>query len=297
MERPIERPHPLAGTPGECLAEFMGTMILVLFGDGALATFALFTHIGSGNITTLFAYQWILVALGWGFALMLGIYVAGTISGAHLNPAFTLAMAARGRFPWNKVLPYWGSQVLGAFIAALILFLVYRGAIDHYIVSNTLNGVPLRDTLDSVGRVFYTGRQPFVGLFGAFCTEFVATALLVGLISAIVDRRNQPVRANLNPLIIGFVLAAIGVAFGLNTGFAVNPARDFGPRLWIAIVTGGSSFANDYWWVPIIACLLGGVAGAFIYDFTIGRTLVVRPEVQAEDLMIKGRAVREPAPE
>src|SRR5262249_31687156 len=126
----IERPDPLAGTFGECLAEFMGTMILVLFGLGTMATFALFTRVGLGGTATPFAYQWILVALGWGLAIMLGIYVAGTISGAHINPAVTLAMAARGRLPWNKVLPYWGSQLLGAFIAALIIYLVYRGPID-----------------------------------------------------------------------------------------------------------------------------------------------------------------------
>src|SRR6516162_10098893 len=110
----IEKPSPLAGTFGECLGEFMGTMILVLIGDGSLATFMLFTHLGFGGTATPFAYEWIVVALGWGLALMLGIYVAGTVSGAHVNPAFTLALAARGKFPWNKVIPYWVAQVLGA---------------------------------------------------------------------------------------------------------------------------------------------------------------------------------------
>lgn len=295
MQNPIEKPTPLAGSFGEFLAEFMGTMILVLVGDGALATFALFTHAGTANTATPFAYEWIVVALGWGLALMLGIYVAGTVSGAHINPAVTLALAARGRFPWNKVPLYWVAQVLGAFIAALIIYLVYRGAIDHYIASYTLSGVPLPDTLYSVGRVFYTGPQPFIGLFGAFCTEFVATALLVGSIFAIVDERNQPVQANLNPLIIGLVLTAIGLSLGINTGFAVNPARDFGPRLWMAIVYRGLSFANNYWWVPIIACLLGGLAGAFIYDYTIGRILAARHVGLSGDTITRGRAVREPA--
>ena len=295
MERPIHRPDPLAGTLGECIAEFMGTMILVLFGLGTMATFALFTHIGLGGTSTPFAYQWILVALGWGLAYMLGIYVAGTISGAHINPAVTLAMAARRRFPWSKVLPYWGSQLLGAFIAALIIFLVYRSAIDSYIVRNVLGGVPRPAVLHSVGTVFYTDRQPVVGLFAAFCTEFIATALLVGLIFAIVDIRNLPVKANLNPLIIGLLFAAIAMALGVNTGFAVNPARDLGPRLWMAMVYSGASFANNYWWIPIIACLLGGLAGAYIYDFTIGRTLAVRPETQIDETIVKGLAFREPA--
>ncbi len=295
MQSSIERQDPLAGTLGECLAECMCTIILVLVGDGVIATFALFTNIGLGNTATSFAYEWIVVALGWGLALMLGMYVAGTVSGAHINPALTLGLAARGRFPWNKVLPYWAAQVVGAFIAAVIVYLVYHGAIDHYIISNTVSGVPLRNTLDSIGRVFYTGPQPFVGLFGAFCSEFIGTALLVGLIFAIVDARNQPVQGNLNPLIIGFVLTAIGLSFGLNTGFAVNPARDFGPRLWIAMVTGGFSFANNYWWIPIVACLLGGVAGAFIYDFTIGRVLSARHEGVSGDTITRGGAVRETA--
>lgn len=295
MQRSIDKPHPLAGIAGECIAEFMGTMILVLFGLGTLATFALFTRIGLGNSPTPFAYEWILVSLGWGLAIMLGMYIAGTISGAHINPAVTLAMAMRRSFPWRKVLPYWAAQILGAFIAAVVIYLIYRGPIDNYIVKNTLGGVPIRDTLHSVGTVFYTDRQPFVGHFGAFCNEFVATALLVGLIFAIVDIRNQPVKANLNPLIIGLLLAAIAMALGVNTGFAVNPARDFGPRLWMAMVFSGASFANDYWWIPIVAPLLGGVAGAYIYDFTIGRTLAVRPETQIEETMVKGITVRESA--
>lgn len=295
MEHYIEKSDPLAGILGECLAEFMGTMILVLFGLGAMATFALFTNAGIGNATTPFAYQWVLVALGWGLGVMLGIYVAGTISGAHINPAVTLALAARGRFPWSKVLPYWGAQVLGAFIAAIIIFLVYRSAIDHYIVSNILGGATPQNTVGSVGRVFYTGPLPFVGLFGAFCTEFIATALLVGLIFALVDARNQPVKANLNPLIIGLLVVGLALTLGVNTNFAINPARDFAPRLWMAIVYGGLGFNNNYWWVPIIACLLGGLVGAYIYDYTIGRTLAVRPEPLATGTIIKGRTVREPA--
>jgi glycerol uptake facilitator protein len=295
MERSINRPDPLAGIAGECLAEFMGTMVLVLFGLGTMATFSLFTHTGLGGTATPFAYEWILVALGWGLAYMLGIYVAGTISGAHINPAITLAMAARRGFPWNKVLPYWGSQLLGAFIAAIIIFLVYRSPIDTYIARNTLGGVPLRDTLHSVGTTFYTDRQPFVGLFGAFCNEFIGTALFVGLIFAIVDIRNQPVRANLNPLIIGLLFAALAMAFGIITNFAMNPARDLGPRIWMAMVYAGRSFLNSYWWIPIVACLLGGLAGAYIYDFTIGRTLAVRPEAQIDETIVKGLTFREPA--
>ncbi len=284
--RSIARSGLLAGTYGEALAEFMGTMILILFGDGCVASFALFTNIGANNAATPFANTWPVIIFGWGFAVMLGIYVAGAVSGAHLNPAVTLALAARGKFAWNKVAPYMVAQVLGAFVAAAILYFVYQGAIVH--------ATGAKNIADAVGGVFYTSPKAFVGVFGAFCDEFVGTALLVGLIFAITDGRNQPVQANLNPLIIGFLIVAIGASFGLNTGYAINPARDFGPRLWIAIVSGGASL-NSYTWIPIVAPLLGGVAGAFIYDFTVGRVIDAKGLGKSGDTETVGEAVREPA--
>jgi glycerol uptake facilitator protein len=149
------------------------------------------------------------------------------------------------------------------------------------------------------GGFFYTFPKAFVGTFGAFMDEFVGTALLVGLIFAIVDARNQPVQGNLNPLIIGFLVVAIGASFGLNTGYAINPARDFGPRLWIAIVSGGASFSADnyYFWIPIVAPLLGGVVGAFIYDFTVGKVIEAKMLMQSGDTITKGEAVREVSPD
>ena len=281
----VDRPSSaLAGTFGEMIAEFFGTMVLLLFGDGCVATFALFN-----TSTSTFANEWIVIILGWGLAMMLGIYVAGAVSGAHLNPAVTLALAVRKKFPWNKVLPYALAQLLGAFVAAAILFFVYQGAIVH--AAGTQN------VADAVGGVFYTSPKAFVGTFGAFCDEFVGSALLVGLIFAITDGRNQPVQANLNPLIIGFLIVAIGASFGLNTGYAINPVRDFGPRLWIAIVSGGESLIqnNFYFWIPIVAPLLGGVAGAFIYDFSIGKVLTARNTQPSGDTITEGESVREPA--
>lgn len=289
----IHRNSALAGTWGECLAEFMGTMVLILFGDGCVATFALFTNLGPGGAPTPFANTWPVIMFGWGFAVMLGIYVAGAVSGAHINPAVTLALASRGKFPWNKVLPYMGSQLVGAFVAAAILWFVYQGAIQHYIVTSAVRGAPLPSIAQAVGGVFYTSPKPFVGTFGAFCDEFLGTALLVGLIFAIVDGRNQPVQANLNPMIIGFLIVAIGASFGLNTGYAINPARDLGPRLWIALVTGGASLTS-YTWIPIVAPLLGGVAGAYIYDFTIGKVLEERGLTKSGDTTTEGEAVIEP---
>ena len=299
----VGRPTALSGTLGEMIGEFFGTMVLILFGDGCVATVFLFANIGANNASTPFANEWIVIILGWGLAVMLGIYVAGAISGAHINPAVTLAMAATGRLPWSKVLPYWLAQILGAFVAAGILYFVYQGALVHALgvlpSHLTISQIAQPASGDGYGWIFYTFPKGFVKTFGAFGDEFVGTALLVGMILAIVDGRNQPVQANLNPMIIGFLIVAIGASFGLNTGYAINPARDFGLRLWIALVSGGESFAADnyYFWIPIVAPLAGGVVGAFIYDYTIGKVLKARMLMKSGTAETKGEAVREPAVE
>ncbi len=296
----VGRTSALSGTLGECIGEFFGTMVLILFGDGVVATVFLYANLGANGAASPFANEWIVIILGWGLAVMLGIYVAGAISGAHINPAVTLALAATGRFPWNKVLPYWIAQVLGAFVAAAILYFVYQGALVHQLALNhlTIGDIAQGPTFGGKGYgfIFYTGHRDFVGIFGAFGDEFIGTALLVGLILAIVDGRNQPVQANLNPLIIGFLIVAIGASFGLNTGYAINPARDFGPRLWIAIVSAGTSLSADnyYFWIPIVAPLTGGVVGAFIYDYTIGKVLAAKHLMKSGTAETEGEAVREP---
>jgi len=294
------RPSVYSGILGEMISEFFGTMTLILFGDGCVATFALFGNIGANNAATPFATEWIVIILGWGLAVMLGIFVAGALSGAHINPAVTLALAVRGKHPWNKVLPYWGAQVLGAFVAAAILYFVYQGALNHALAVAGTPGHPANLTdSNGYGWVFYTFPKSFVGTFGAFGDEFLGTALLVGLIFALIDVRNQPVQANLNPLIIGLLVVAIGASFGLNTGYAINPARDFGPRLWIALVSAGGSFAanNYYFWIPIVGPLLGGTVGALIYDYTLGKVFEAKRLGPSGEAEVKGEAVREPAPE
>jgi len=286
-------PSALSGTVGEMIGEFFGTMVLILFGDGCVATFALYSKIGGtppGTLATPFANTWPVIIFGWGFAVMLGIYVAGAISGAHINPAVTLALAATGRHPWGKVLPYWLAQVLGAFVAGGILWFVYQGALQNTIAGGSVNL--------TVGGVFYTSPKFFVGTFGAFGDEFLGTALLVAMILAIVDARNQPVQGNLNPLIIGFLIVAIGASFGLNTGYAINPARDFGPRLWIALFSGFGSFSqnNYYFWIPIVGPLLGGVVGAFVFDYTIGKVLQAKMLGKSGTTETVGETVREVSP-
>ncbi len=199
------------------------------------------------------------------------------------------------------MIPYWIAQVAGAFIAALILYFVYQGALVNALAEHLSIGQiapPLSNNGGGgYGWVFYTFPKSFVGTFGAFGDEFIGTALLVGLIFAIVDGRNQPVQANLNPMIIGILIVAIGASFGTNTGYAINPARDFGPRLWIAIVSGGASFSQDnyYFWIPIVAPLVGGVVGALVYQFTVAKVLIARGIGQSGDTVTKGEAVREPS--
>src|SRR5437763_3695641 len=294
----VSRTPVLAGLQGEMIGEFFGTMVLILFGDGCVAVYGLFGKSQGGGIG---ADTWPIIVFGWGLAVMLGIYVAGAISGAHINPAVTLALAVRGKLPWNKVGPYWAAQVAGAFVAAFILYFVYQGALVNALAANhlTISQIASATTYggNGFGWVFYTGHRSFVGTFGAFADEFVGTALLVGLIFAIVDVRNQPVQANLNPLIIGFLIVAIGSSFGANTGYAINPARDLGPRLWIAIVSGGAIFSADnyYFWIPIVAPLLGGAVGAFVYDFTLGKVIEAKMLMKSGDAITKGEAVIEPA--
>jgi glycerol uptake facilitator protein len=297
VNRSANRPTLLSGTFGECIAEFFGTMVLILFGDGCVAVFGLF---GTTQGVGIGANTWTIIVFGWGLAVMLGIYVAGAISGAHLNPAVTLGFAVARKFPWSKVIPYWIAQILGAFIAALILYFVYQGALVNALGINhlTISQIATSPTFGGKGYgwIFYTGHRSFVGLGGAFGDEFIGTALLVGMIFAIVDGRNQPVQANLNPLIIGLLIVAIGASFGANTGYAINPARDFGPRLWIAIVSGGASLSADnyYLWVPIVAPLLGGVFGALVWQYAVHPVLEARGLLQSGDTITKGESVREP---
>jgi glycerol uptake facilitator protein len=263
----------LAGLRGRMVGEFFGTLVLILFGDGCVASLVFFTDFVPLN--------WMVVAWGWGIAVTLGVFIANTLSGAHINPAVTLALAVRGKFPWGEVLPYWFAQVLGAFIAALILFWVYQGALVNFETLNhiTRNVAGPPNNPIGAGVVWYTYNKPFVGIFGAFCDELVGTALLVGSIFAMTDLRNQPIQNNLTPFLIGLIVLGIGLSFGLNTGYAINPARDFGPRL-LCFFAGWGPVAipapNYYFWVPIVGPLVGGVIGGCIYDLVIHKALVAK---------------------
>jgi glycerol uptake facilitator protein len=246
----------------ELLAEFLGTFVLILFGIGVVAMVVLFPSTNPGE---LIHGGYTNITLGWGLAVTMGIYIAGKISGAHLNPAVTLALAAFRGFPWRKVLPYWLAQTAGAFVAAALVYWNYLPAFRQ-----------VDPQLERTAGVFTTFPAFPALLQAGFLDQVIGTALLVLLIFAITDEFNSPPGANLAPLMIGLVVVAIGMSFGGMHGYAINPARDFGPRLFTVVARFRNNGITDgirVWWVPVVAPLLGGLAGAAIYDFGIRRFL------------------------
>ncbi|GGJ16244.1 MIP/aquaporin family protein [Streptomyces brasiliensis] len=285
---PLVKPSVLrrrAGLLGECLAEFLGTFVLISFGCGSVAM-AVAALPGSGRTagpTTFFlgAGDWLLITWGWAMAVVFGVYVAGGVSGAHINPAVTLAFAARRKFPWIKVLPYWISQVIGAFAGAALVYLVYHDAINTF--DAAMKGPKTGGHTVASFSIFATFPAAYFhgGIWGPLIDQIVGTAFLLMFIVAVIDLRNTAVKANLGPLVVGFAVAAIGMSYGANAGYAVNPARDFGPRLltyaagWKELAFPGSSPGaySGYFWVPIVGPLIGGVIGVLIYDLLIGDIL------------------------
>jgi glycerol uptake facilitator protein len=257
------KPRTLAS---ELAAEFAGTFILILFGVGVVA------QVVAGGIGDHDSIAW-----AWGLGVVLGVYVAARISGAHLNPAVTIALAAFRGFSWKKVLPYALAQTLGAFVAALLVRWNY---------SEVIAAVDPNHTIDTQG-IFSTlpgnGTLP-VGTWGAFRDQVIGTAILLFLILAIVDIRNSSPGANLAPFIIGLIVVAIGMAWGTNAGYAINPARDLGPRLMSFFTGYGDAWRDQngdiYFWVPILGPIIGGLIGALLYDLLVGRNLPVSDEDQ-----------------
>jgi glycerol uptake facilitator protein len=282
----------ITGLYGELLSEFLGTFVLIAFGDGVVAM-AVAALPGSGRTagpTVIFqaAGDWLLITWGWAMAVAFGVWVAGGVSGAHLNPAVTLAFAVRRRFSWSKVAPYWAAQVIGAFVGAALVFLVYHNAIDAF---NLAAKTPKSggQALSSYS-IFATFPASYFhgGLGGPLIDQIVGTAFLLIFVVAVIDVRNAAVQSNLGPLAIGLAVAAIGMSYGANAGYAINPARDFGPRLfayfagWGKVALPGSynnhaGFAfSNYFWIPIVGPLIGGVLGVIIYDLFIGDVLHAR---------------------
>jgi glycerol uptake facilitator protein len=228
---------------GELLAEFLGTLVLIAFGDGVVAM-AVAALNQSGRGTQIFAASgdWLLIAWGWALAVTFGVYVAGGVSGAHINPAVTLALAVRRNFPWRKVVPYWVAQLVGAFVGAALVYLVYHQAIGSFEAAKHITRGTLGGAADSTPTfsIFATFPAPYFGssMIGPLVDQIVGTAFLLMFVLALTDQRNQPPRSNLAPLLVGLAVAAIGMSYGANAGYAINPARDFGPRFFAWLPAG-----------------------------------------------------------
>jgi glycerol uptake facilitator protein len=249
----------ISGLVGELAAEFAGTMILILFGVGVVA------QVVGGGIGDHDSIAW-----AWGLGVMLGVYVAGRLSGAHLNPAVTVALAAFKGFEWRKVLPYVLAQTLGAFVAALLVRWNYTEVLHAADPGLTIKTQGVFSTLPG------NGALP-VGEWGAFRDQIIGTAILLFLILAITDAAGTPPLANLAPFIIGLLVVGIGMAWGTNAGYAINPARDLGPRLASYLTGYGGAWRDQtgylYFWIPIVAPIIGGLVGAGLYQVLVGRFL------------------------
>jgi glycerol uptake facilitator protein len=220
------------------------------------------------------------ITLAWGLAVTLGIYVAGGVSGAHLNPAVSLALATFRGFPWRKVIPYSLAQTAGAFAAAVLVFWNYHPAFKAF-----------DPQLEKTAGVFTTFPAFPNVVYAGLLDQVIGTALLMGLILAVVDDRKAIPIGNLAPAMIGGIVVAIGMAWGGMHGYAINPARDFGPRLFTVVAgfkNNGLTDGTYRFIVPIVGPLLGAIIGSLLYDFGIRRHL---PVVAIPALPRSGRAV------
>src|SRR5262245_21022669 len=258
---------------GELLAEFLGTLVLIALGDGVVAMVVLFgtsvpgevVHGGYTNIT-----------LGWGLAVLMGICVSGRVSGGHLNPAVTLVLAVFRDFPWRKVFPYMMSQVAGAFAGAALVYVNYLPAFRQF-----------DPELSRTATVFATAPAfPDAWMHGLL-DQVVGTVLLVALVLAISEPKNPFVPPFLQPVCVALVVVAIGISWGGMHGYAINPARDLGPRLFTSAAGFRSTgFADGTFLVPIVGPLLGGMIGALTYDRLIRPFM---PHARTEDDSITPR--------
>lgn len=256
---------------GELAAEYLGTMILILFGTGVVAQVVTAPDGSAGDHDS--------IAWAWGIGVTLGVYVAARVSGAHLNPAVTIALAAFRGFSWRKVLPYSLAQLAGAFTAAAITRFVYADLIFKIDPDHTIKTQGIFSTLPGNG-------LDGVSITTAFFDQIVGTAILVFVIFAVTTARNAAPLANLAPVVIGLLVVGIGMAWGANAGYAINPARDFGPRL-LTLITGYQDALFDqngtlYFWLPIVAPIIGAVIGGAMFVYLIERYLPADEPVPAE---------------
>jgi glycerol uptake facilitator protein len=231
------------------LGEFLGTMILILLGNGVVAGVCLKGTKSEGA-------GWLVITTAWALAVVMGVYVAGQASGAHLNPAVTVALAASGSFEWAQVPIYIAAQMLGAIVGACLVYLQYK---PHYAMTED-QGSKLA-TFATAPAV----RDTTSNLIG----EFIGTFVLMFGLSAIGANKFAE---GVNPLAVGVLISVIGLSLGGTTGYAINPARDLGPRIAHAFlpISGKGSSDWGYAWIPVVGPILGGICGSLLWKFTLG---------------------------
>lgn len=226
------------------LGEFIGTMLLIIFGGGVVAGVILKGTKSENS-------GWIVITTGWGLGVVVAIYAAASLSGAHLNPAVTIALASVGDFEWSKVPLYTSAQMLGAFTGAIIVWIHY---LPHW-----------KETKDPATQLAVFSTGPAIrNTWANLVSEITGTFILVFAIYAIGSNKFTE---GLNPLVIGGLVIAIGLSLGGTTGYAINPARDLGPRIahFILPIIGKGKSDWSYSWIPVVGPILGGALGALIY--------------------------------
>ncbi|CUA75240.1 putative membrane protein YFL054C [Saccharomyces cerevisiae S288c] [Rhizoctonia solani] len=259
-------------------AEFLGTMILVIFGTGVNCQVVLSS---STAVSSSVKGQYLSISFGWAVGLALGAWVSGGVSGGHINPAVTIAQAIFRGFSWKKVPSYILAQVLGACTGAGIVYANYHRAIDLF-----EGGLGVRTI--GTASLFGTFGMDYLSNFQCFCSEALGTAILLLVLLAVTDKRNGPPPSGLVPLVLFITLLGESASLGMHTGFALNPARDLGPRLMCWMAGYGRqvwNYRSQYWlYTPIIGPIVGAILGTMIYDafiFTGSESIFNKPSAAA----------------
>ncbi|PVV02502.1 hypothetical protein BB560_003042 [Smittium megazygosporum] len=239
-------------------AEFFGTLLLLLFGNGVVALVKFNPSFGPAGF--------LMITIGWCFGLAMALYPSMGISGGHLNPAVTIAVAIFGRMPWSRVPGYIFSQILGAFTGAAMVYGIFRSKFDPF------DGGKRQTTGQyATAGIFATYPDPDNTRWDSFFAEMVLTAILLFVIQGFFDERLTPAKG-FEPIAVGLLVLTIGITCGTMTGYAINPARDLGPRLFTLAAGWGTepfTAAGHYFWIPIVAPIVGGTIGVAMYEFFI----------------------------
>lgn len=261
---------------GELISEAVAVFIIIAFGDSVAGMYTLYSPSPYQG-----AYWGVCIA--WGLAVTMAIYATGSISGTHANPSVTLALALYRKFSWSKVIPYCVAQLAGGFLGAAVVYALYVPVIDHFNAAAHLTRVA-----GGAAGVFFTHPGLAITPQHAFVDEIILTAFLMFGIFAITEQYNEMApRANSGAFMIGLLVALIGASMGYLEAWAINPARDFGPRVFCFVSGWGpSAFPSpeNYWWVPILGPLMGGVVGGGAYQF------VIRPYLPAHLRALSGES-------